>query len=219
MACCRRVSPARRISAPLGSTHRTSRSRQTALTIADRTGCIAWAVEGLLPTLADAAFAVGNDVTLSDVRRRLEHDATHLAHPIGAAWVIVIDGAYALREDRIADAMLLLQRAVATREALPDRTTRPARGCGWPARSSSRAHSPKPNTRSAKRCRCSCVWARVRHRAARCAVTRQQGDGARPSITARTAGTRLANIFDKLDVRDRMALGDQAREQGLHRAT
>ena len=119
MACCRRVSPARRISAPLGSTHRPSRSRQTTVTIADRTGYIAWAVEGLLATLADAAFAVGNDVTLSDVRRRLEHDATHLAHPIGAAWVLVIDGAYALREDRIADAMLLLQRAVATREALP----------------------------------------------------------------------------------------------------
>ena len=119
MACCRRKSPVRRISAPLGSTHRTSRSRQTALTIADRTGCIAWAVEGLLPTLADAAFAVGNDVTLSDVRRRLEHDATHLAHPIGAAWVLVIDGAYALRKERIADALLLLQRSVATREALP----------------------------------------------------------------------------------------------------
>ena len=43
--------------------------------------------------------------------------------------------------------------------------------------------------------------------------------GARLGITARTAGTHLANIFDKLDLRERTALGDLAREQGLHRFT
>ena len=41
--------------------------------------------------------------------------------------------------------------------------------------------------------------------------------GARLGIAARTAGTHLANVFDKLNVRDRTALGDLAREQGLHR--
>ena len=29
----------------------------------------------------------------------------------------------------------------------------------------------------------------------------------------------MANTFDKLDVRDRIALGNQAREQEVHRAT
>ncbi len=41
--------------------------------------------------------------------------------------------------------------------------------------------------------------------------------GAQLDISARTVGTHLANIFDKVGVRDRTALGDLAREQGLHR--
>jgi DNA-binding NarL/FixJ family response regulator len=40
--------------------------------------------------------------------------------------------------------------------------------------------------------------------------------GARLHISARTVGTHLANIFDKVGVRDRTALGDLARERGLH---
>jgi DNA-binding NarL/FixJ family response regulator len=41
--------------------------------------------------------------------------------------------------------------------------------------------------------------------------------GAELDISARTVGTHLANIFDKVGVRDRTGLGDLAREQGLHR--
>ena len=41
--------------------------------------------------------------------------------------------------------------------------------------------------------------------------------GVKLDISARTVGTHLANVFDKMGVRDRTALGDLAREQGLHR--
>jgi ATP/maltotriose-dependent transcriptional regulator MalT len=41
--------------------------------------------------------------------------------------------------------------------------------------------------------------------------------GAQLDISSRTVGTHLANVFDKVGVRDRTALGDLAREQGLHR--
>jgi DNA-binding CsgD family transcriptional regulator len=41
--------------------------------------------------------------------------------------------------------------------------------------------------------------------------------GSKLDISARTVGTHLANVFDKMDVRDRTALGDLARAQGLHR--
>ena len=41
--------------------------------------------------------------------------------------------------------------------------------------------------------------------------------GAQLDISSRTVGTHLANVFDKVGIRDRTALGDLAREQGLHR--
>lgn len=41
--------------------------------------------------------------------------------------------------------------------------------------------------------------------------------GTQLEISARTVGTHLANVFDKVGLRDRTALGDLAREQGLHR--
>ncbi|MEQ1691332.1 MAG: tetratricopeptide repeat protein, partial [Gemmatimonas sp.] len=41
--------------------------------------------------------------------------------------------------------------------------------------------------------------------------------GVHLDISARTVGTHLANVFDKIGIRDRTALGDLAREQGLHR--
>jgi ATP/maltotriose-dependent transcriptional regulator MalT len=42
--------------------------------------------------------------------------------------------------------------------------------------------------------------------------------GTQLDISARTVGTHLANVFDKVNLRDRTALGDLARELGLHRA-
>lgn len=41
--------------------------------------------------------------------------------------------------------------------------------------------------------------------------------GARLAISARTVGTHLTNMYDKVGIRDRAKLGDLAREQGLHR--
>ncbi|WP_373070875.1 helix-turn-helix transcriptional regulator [Gemmatimonas sp.] len=226
---------------------------QTAITIADRTGYIAWAVYRLLPSLAEAALAVEDGTTLSAVRRRLEHDATHLAHPIGAAWVLVIDGAEALREERTADAILLLQRAVATLEAVPypfdaARTRlRLARALQQSGALTEAKHEAREALQMLERlgARPAAEEARTvlrslggkvagdQHNSPLAMLTPRECDivrlvaqrlsnkeiGARLGITARTAGTHLANIFDKLDVRDRTALGDLAREQGLHRAT
>ena len=51
-------------------------------------------------------------------------------------------------------------------------------------------------------------------------VSRRQSNkeiGVQLDISARTVGTHLANVFDKTGIRDRTALGDLAREQGLHR--
>jgi len=226
---------------------------QTALAIADRTGYIAWAVYRLLPTLAEAALAVGDDAMLRAVRRRLEHDATHLGHPIGAAWVLVIDGADALRAQRTADAILLLQRAVATLEAVPysydaARTRlRLARALQQSGALTEAKHEAREALQMLERlgARPAAEDARTVLRSLGGKVASDQQSsrlatltprefdivrlvaqrlsnkeiGARLGITARTAGTHLANIFDKLDVRDRTALGDLAREQGLHRAT
>ncbi len=226
---------------------------QTAIAIADRTGYIAWAVYRLLPTLAEAALAVGDDITLRAVRRRLEHDATHLAHPIGAAWVLVIDGADALRAARTDDAILLLQRAVATLEAVPypfdaARTRlRLARALQQSGALTEAKHEAREALQMLERLGAgpAAEEARTVLRSLGGKVTGDQQSsrlttltprefdivrlvaqrlsnkeiGARLGISARTAGTHLANIFDKLDVRDRTALGDLAREQGLHRAT
>jgi DNA-binding CsgD family transcriptional regulator len=92
---------------------------RTAVDIADRTGNIAWAVYRLLPTLADAALALGEESAVEEVRRRLVHDASWLAHPIGQAWVGVIDAEAAGRRGLFEDAIPLLQHAVATLEGVP----------------------------------------------------------------------------------------------------
>jgi len=41
--------------------------------------------------------------------------------------------------------------------------------------------------------------------------------GTQLEISTRTVGTHLANVFDKVGLRDRTALGDLAREHGLHK--
>ena len=92
---------------------------RVAVDIADRTGNIAWAVYRLLPTLAEAALALGDEGAVEEVRRRLAQDASWLAHPIGQAWVSVIDAEVAMRSDRSGDAIPLLQHAVATLEGVP----------------------------------------------------------------------------------------------------
>jgi predicted ATPase/DNA-binding CsgD family transcriptional regulator len=224
---------------------------QTALAIADRTGYIAWAVYRLLPTMASAALVLGDRETLTQVRNRLEEDAERLAHPIGQAWVRVIDGERAYEDGRFDDAAAQLQRAIAALEAVPypfDAAETRIRLARVLAAQGAR-HDAVNEAREALTmfeklgARPAAEQARtlLRELGARLPSTpstsllanltsreleivklvaqrlSNKEIGARLGITARTAGTHLANVFDKLNVRDRTALGDLAREQGLHR--
>ncbi len=223
----------------------------TAIAIADRTGYIAWAVYRLLPTLAESALVVRDDEVLREVRRRLEHDATHLAHPIGAAWVLLIDAEFASRAARPTEAITMLQRAVAILEAIPypfdaARTRlRLATALQLSGASVEAQHEAREALKMLERlgARPAAEEARVVLRSLGGRVESDQQSsklatltsrefeivrlvaqrlsnkeiGVRLGITARTAGTHLANIYDKLGVRDRTSLGDMAREQGLHR--
>lgn len=92
---------------------------RVAVEIADRTGNIAWTVHRLLPTLAEAALAMRDPAALAEVRRRLAHDAAWLAHPIGHAWVKIIDAAVSERDGDTSVAIAWLQQAVSELEAVP----------------------------------------------------------------------------------------------------
>jgi tetratricopeptide (TPR) repeat protein len=222
-----------------------------ALDIADRTSYIAWAVYRLLPTMASAAIALGDRVALQRIRDRLADEAERLAHPIGQAWVQVIDGDTACVSGRYDEAVRLLQRAIAALEAVPYRydaaETRlrlarvlVASGAKQEAVHEAQAALSLFDTLGAKPASDS-TRALLRELGARLPATGASATmaaltpreleivklvaqrlsnkeiGATLGITARTAGTHLANIYDKLEVRDRTALGDLAREQGLHR--
>lgn len=223
----------------------------TALAIADHTGYIAWAVYRLLPTMADAALAIGDTSTALQIRDRLADDAERLAHPIGQAWVRVIDGEQAFASGDHARAVSQLQQAIASLEAVPFpydaaqtrirlARVQVARGAKEDAVHEARAAlsmleqlGAAPAVHEAQ--------AVMRELGARIptapttsmlsTLTSRELDivklvaqrlsnkeiGMRLGITARTAGTHLANIYAKLHVRDRTVLGDLAREQGLHR--
>lgn len=224
---------------------------RVALEIADRTSFIAWAVYRLLPTMASAAMALGDHETLRTIRHRLADEAERLAHPIGQAWVQIIDGELAGAAGRFDEAVRLLQRAIAALEAVPYQfdaaqtrlrlarilVKRGAKGDAVqeaqgalslftalgakPALDETRtllrelgAHVPTAAATNALGGLTPRELEIVRLVAQRLS---NKEIGARLGITARTAGTHLANIYDKLEVRDRTALGDLAREQGLHR--
>jgi DNA-binding CsgD family transcriptional regulator len=230
------------------------RHGHVALEMAQRTGYIAWAVYRLLPTMADAALVLGDHATLAIVRTRLAHDASYLAHPIGTAWVSVIDGEAAHEAQRYGEAITQLQRAIAQLEAVPfpfDAAKTRLRLARVHADSGARdeaIHEAKEALvmfdQLGARPAAEDTRALLRELGARvastgsgapvdglAALTSRELDivrlvaqrltnkeiGARLGITARTAGTHLANIFDKLGVRDRTALGDLARERGMHR--
>lgn len=224
---------------------------RTALAIADRTGYIAWAVYRLLPTMADAALTLRDWDTVMLVRERLAQDAAHLAHPIGAAWVCVIDGERARDAGDLSEAAAQLQRAIAALEAVPyayDAATTRLRLARVLLASNGRAealHEARESLTMLDQlgARPAAEEARLllRELGARLPSAAQPSlltgltsreleivrlvaqrlsnkeIGTRLGITPRTAGTHLANIFDKLDIRDRTALGDLAREQGLHK--
>jgi ATP/maltotriose-dependent transcriptional regulator MalT len=223
-----------------------------ALDMAHRTGYVAWAVYRLLPTMAEAALALRDREATTMVRERLARDAAHLAHPIGTAWVMVIDGEGAREAQRYGDATDLLQRAIAQLEAVPfpfDAARTRLRLARVHAESGARedalheakaalamfeqlgARPAADDARTLLRELGARVAAGGRAEHALASLTSRELEivqlvaqrlsnkeiGAKLGITARTAGTHLANIFDKLGIRDRTALGDMAREQGLHR--
>jgi predicted ATPase/DNA-binding CsgD family transcriptional regulator len=226
---------------------------QLALDMAMRTGYVAWAVYRLMPTMIEAALALGDRDKISVLRERLERAATHLAHPIGRAWVDVIDGERARAVSDFAGAVSHLQRAIAQLEAVPypfdaaKARLRLARVYHESGARDDAIHEARealtmfdqvgaaPAATDAREL--------LRELGARLPVAPDPGGGAfaeltareleivklvaqrlsnkeigaRLGITARTAGTHLANIFDKVGVRDRTGLGDLAREKGLMR--
>ncbi|GAB1344362.1 helix-turn-helix transcriptional regulator [Gemmatimonas sp.] len=223
---------------------------RVALAIADRTNYIAWAVYRLMPTMASAAMALGDQRTLREVRERLAVEAERLAHPIGLAWVSVIDGEVARVEARYEDAVRHLHRAIEALEAVPYRfdaaeiRLRLARiqlagGARHEAVYEAQAALSLFETLGARggidrthellrelgaripTAAASSTWSTLTSREVEIVklVAQRLSNkeiGAKLGITARTAGTHLANVYDKLGVRDRTALGDLAREQGLH---
>ncbi len=224
---------------------------RTALSIADRTSFIAWAVYRLLPTLASAAIALEETASLREIRDRLSVEAAKLAHPIGQAWVRVIDGAIAADSGEHDAAIAEWQQAIAALEAVPypydaaETRLRLARTLLETGAKSEAVHEAQAALSLFEslgaRPAADDVRSMLRQLGARLptnttssalsVLTQREFEivklvaqrlsnkeiGTRLGITARTAGTHLANIYDKLGVRDRTALGDLAREQGLHR--
>ena len=225
---------------------------KTATAIADRTGYIAWVVYRLFPTMAQCAIALDDRELLSEIRGRLDHSAAVLAHPIGSAWVGVIDGATAIREGRVDSGIAFYQRAIATLESVPHpydaartrlRLAHALQSAGseqdalheartalsmfeklgaQPAAEESRGLLRSLGFRfdlAPKAALTSELTSReleIVQLVARRLTNRQIGE--QLGITARTAGTHLANIYTKVGVRDRARLGDLAREHGLHRS-
>jgi tetratricopeptide (TPR) repeat protein len=226
---------------------------QLALDMAMRTGYVAWAVYRLMPTMIEAALVLGETATVETLRERLEAAAAHLAHPIGRAWVEVIDGERARSRSDAASAIAHLQRAIAQLEAVPypfdaakarirlarvyaeqgarDDAVHEAREAltmfeqvgAAPAAADARDLLRELGARlPANADRAAGAFAELTARELEIVklVAQRLSNkeiGARLGITARTAGTHLANIFDKVGVRDRTGLGDLAREQGLLR--
>lgn len=222
----------------------------TALRIADRTGYVAWTVHRLLPAIADAALAIGDEKVLDEVRDRLARDAELLSHPIGGAWVDLIDGERARRAGDLPKAVTALQRAVSRLETVPfpfdaararlmlakaldasgerDEGIREARAAlqlleslgARPAAEQARALLREFGARvPGKRAAPGFDGLTARELDIVRLVAQRESNkeiGAHLRISARTVGTHLANVFDKVGVRDRTALGDLAREKGFH---
>jgi DNA-binding NarL/FixJ family response regulator len=223
-----------------------------AMAIADRTGYVAWAVYRLLPAIAASAIAANDWDTVKSVRERLSNHAAALAHPIGMAWVSVIDGECALRDGRYPEAITLLQSAVNALEAVPfafdaaGTRLRLARALQAAGDVEDAVHEARAGLQLLEslgaRPAADSARALLRELGARVPSARRQLGldgltgreleivgyvarrlsnkeiGARLTISSRTVSTHLANIFDKVGVRDRTLLGDIAREQGLHRS-
>lgn len=242
---------------------------ERALTLADRTGYIAWAVHRLLPTMAMVALELQDHATLRRLRDRLASDASRLSHAVGTAWVRVIDGELAMQDGRMSEAVEALHDAINQLEAVPypfDAATarlrlavmHRARGANTDALHEARAAlsvfeslDAAPSGNAARALlrelgafpdapaavlRANSLPAAPsggvpsRMGSPFAALTARELDivrlvarrlsnkeiGAALGITARTAGTHLANVFGKVGVRDRTGLGDLAREHGLH---
>ncbi len=224
----------------------------TALMITERTGTVGWAVYRLIPAIAHSAVVLKDTPTLQLLRDQLARYATQLSHTIGRGWVSVLDGELAIQSGNLEAAVVDLQLAIATLEAVPvpfdaaharirlavvlgrqgetDEAAREARSAlevfeklgAAPSADDARAflHSigarfPTQHATGGLDGLTGREQEIVQLVAQRLA---NKEIGARLQISARTVGTHLANIFDKVGVRDRTALGDLAREQERHRA-
>ncbi len=92
---------------------------EAGLAVADRTGYSVWAINRLLPMLAEAHMLLGDLDGASRVGRRLRADAERLGHLLGLAWADACDALLVwLRGDPVAGIGLL--RAAANRlETIP----------------------------------------------------------------------------------------------------
>ena len=224
---------------------------RAATAMADRTGYIAWAVYRLFPTMADAAIDTGDFITLAEVRERLDRSAAVLTHAIGTAWVAVIDGAMAIRDEQLDAGIAFYQRAIAILESVPH-SYDAARTRMRLARAYQLAGSTQDATHEARfalsmfeklgarpaaedaRGLLRTLGFRFAAPASDCVLQQltareveivqyvakrltNREIGAQLGITPRTVGTHLANVFEKVGVRDRARLGDLVREQGALR--
>ena len=224
---------------------------RTALSMADRTGYVAWAVYRLLPAIAESAMALNDVTTIDEMRGRLLRDSALLSHTGGRGWVLVVDGEMARRAGALDQAADAFQQAIGVLESVPfpfdaararlrlarvlheqgdvDDATREARSAlqvfehlgatplaetarsllrSFGARLPVRRVVPGVDGLTGRELE---IVRLVAHRLSNKEI------GTKLEISARTVGTHLANVFDKMGVRDRTALGDLAREQGLHR--
>ncbi len=224
---------------------------RNALTVADRTGYVAWAVYRLIPSIAESALALDDHTTLEEMRARLARDSALLAHTVGRGWVSVLEGELARHVGSMDDAIAAFQHAISILEAVPfpfdaartrvrlarvlqehgddDEATREARAAlqlfehlgARPAADDARRllrtlGAPVPVRRAAP----GLDGLTGREVEIVQLVARRLSNkeiGTQLDISARTVGTHLANVFDKVGLRDRTALGDRARELGLHR--
>lgn len=224
-----------------------------ALSVADRTGYVAWAVYRLIPSIAESAAALDDRATLDEMRVRLARDSALLAHTGGRGWVSVVEGELAHRDGSRDTATSAFQQAISILEAVPfpfdaararvrlarvlqaygdtEDATREAlaalhvfEGLGArPAADDARGLLRAMGARMPVR-RVSPGLDGLTGRELEIVrlVARRKSNkeiGVQLNISSRTVSTHVANVFDKVGVRDRTALGDLAREQGLHRSS
>jgi predicted ATPase/DNA-binding CsgD family transcriptional regulator len=90
-----------------------------AIAIADRSGCVLWAVHRLLPILAEACLWMRDLDGARQAGARLRSDAARLGHRLGLAWADACDALVAWLAGDVERGAVLLRNAVNELEAVP----------------------------------------------------------------------------------------------------